>query len=174
MARAVQARRVLPSGARRRTTWGAIFSTGFQALAANSLVTAGSFNAAGLANVAPGTLIRVRGLLVVRSDQNAAIEDGFGAMGVAVVTERARNAGGTALPDPVSQAAADYWQSYQPFIASHSIVVGTGVAQETYTIDSKAQRRFGDLDAIVVQVTNADAASGISFMIALRFLFLLH
>ena len=175
MGRQLQSRRVISVGARRRTTWAGIHSLTWIALAADALVNAGGFTAAGLVNVPKSTLIRVRGILGIRSDQNAGIEDAMGAMGIAVVTDAALTAGGASLPDPVDDSAGDFWQTWQAFVAPG--LAGTSAAattwQSMYTVDSKAQRKLGDLDAIAIQIKNANVVGGLEFMFSLRFLFLL-
>ena len=171
----VQSRRALPSVARRRTTWAGIHSLVWTALGADTLVNAGGFTAAGLTNIPKSTLIRVRGILGIRADQNANIEEAMGAMGICVVTDAALTAGGASFPDPVDDSAADYWQTWQAFVAPG--LTGTSAAATTWQsvvdIDSKAQRKLGDLDAIAIQIKNANAVGGLEFMFSLRFLFLL-
>ena len=54
-------------------------------------------SAIGLA-LRPFTLIRVRGIFTIASDQSAATETQVGALGVAVVSEQAASIGVTAVP----------------------------------------------------------------------------
>ena len=176
MARLVS-RTVRGSAPKRFTTWGAVQSTEFVVMPASSKIFVASFSAAGLANLARSTLIRVRGLITIRSDQQVAIEEASGAFGVAVVTETARALGVTALPDPVADAAGDYWQTWQAWTAPPLMgAVASGSpspSQMQYVIDSKGQRKLADLDAIVLMASNIHATHGAEIALQLRFLFLL-
>ena len=173
MARSFQSTRRVPSvSARRKTTWGGIQSFVYSTVAADTLVLLASFSAAGLANIQKSTLIRVRGIVGVRSDQGAAFEDAQGAFGIAVVTDTAASLGVTALPDPVNDAAGDYWQTWQGLFSTP--IQSTSARSPTqYMVDSKAQRKLGDLDAIVLLFKNAHATHGMQVAVQLRFLFLL-
>ena len=135
-----------------------------------------SFTAATLQDTPRPTLIRVRGLIALRSDQQVAIEGAMGAIGIAKVTDIARTIGVTALPGPVTDAPGDYWQTWMGLISPPvvgAIASGTPGPSITYLqVDSKGQRKIGDLDALVVMVETG-SATGFEIAIALRFLFLL-
>ena len=57
----------------------------------------------------PFTVTRTIGSIWVRSDQVAAVEDPFGAVGFTVVSDKAIATGVTALPDPITQEGSDAW-----------------------------------------------------------------
>ncbi len=152
---------------RRKTTWGAINSLDTTSIAVSTNVLVGSFSAAGLANLGPSTLIRVRGLIDIRSDQNAASEKATGAMGISVVTETARALGVTALQGPGSEAASDAWQTWQGIVAPPTTGASGSTLTVQYMIDSKAMRKLGDLDSIVLLVENLSAANVFEVMVQL-------
>ncbi len=75
------------------------------ALAAASVSLVSSLNAAALA-LRPFTIVRTRGLLIVQSDQVAATEQPFGALGLSVVTDQASAIGISAVPTPITDAGS--------------------------------------------------------------------
>ena len=173
MARVIS--RVPVRGPRRKTTWGSITSSGFSVIGAGTSSILGSFSAAGLANLGPTTLIRIRGLFVVRSDQGVALEEAMGVLSTAVVSQAALDAGAASIPRPVDDSEWDGWMMWRPFVApSASSVTVTGHDQVSFEIDSKAMRKLGDLDAVVLMIENESGAHGCSVAVFLWFLFLLH
>ncbi len=87
------------SGAPRRSTeWiASAVITGSSSLAAATAVLDQSINIA-----EQSTIVRTRGSLFVKSDQVAANEQPFGALGMAVVTDQANAIGITAMPTPTT------------------------------------------------------------------------
>ena len=170
MARLVRGRVPVRAPQRRLTTWGGVQSNSYANVPAASKLFFASFSAAGLANIQRSTLIRVRGIISVKSDQSGGIEDAMGAFGIAVVTDTARAVGVTALPAPSDDAAGDYWQTWQ---ALFSPPIDATIDNELFMIDSKGQRKLSDLDAIVLMFENTHATHGMDVAVQLRFLFLL-
>ncbi len=161
-----------PAKAKRLSEWAAVVFTDEVAIAGASAVLIASFSSASLVTVTPSTLIRIRGLLTWRSDQVAAAEDTLGAVGIALVKERARNAGIASLPQPISDASDDVWLWHQFVWASHSGAAG-GHDNMRMQVDGKAMRQIEDGDAIVITAETA-GADGASVTLGSRFLFLLH
>ena len=122
------------------------------------------------------TIIRTRGILWIRSDQTAAEEEPFGALGFSVVSEQARVAGVAAVPSPITDEQSDlffvhqFWQS--------GVSIGSEVAftnlWTAYPFDSKAMRKVADGDAIVVVMENAHAVDAANYILKFRMLFKLH
>ena len=176
MARGRQVSRVPVRGPRRLTTWGLLSSTAFTAVPAASKLFLGSLSAATLSENPRSTLVRIRGVLAIRSDQQAAIEQAQGAFGIAVVRDTARAIGVTALPGPITDGSGDYWQTWMGLIApthTPSIANGGGGGTIRLQIDSKGQRKLADLDALVFMVENSHATHGFEVAVQLRILLLL-
>ena len=117
---------VFPPPKRAMRWLGSTLRTGAQALGANLVVLDQSFAQAQIAVLGDFTVTRVRGLLTVASDQSVATEEPFGALGMMVVREDARNIGVTALSDPYTQAFDSGWFLHQYWRAAAR--VGTDVS----------------------------------------------
>ena len=108
---------------RRLTEWGASADvTTFLAIPPATKVLDQAFTEAILEDVTPGTIVRVRGVAFVRSDQTAATEDAFGAVGFAVVSEQARAAGAASLPGPITNEDSELWFLWQPLYVTLTLV----------------------------------------------------
>ena len=138
------------------------------ALAANTFVLDQLLGGLGLAK-RPFTITRTVGTIFVLSDQTAARETPFGAMGMMVVSEKAATTGATAVPDPVNEISSDEWFVYQAFAA-----LGTGSVAEpplmAFPFDSRAQRKVPDGATFVVVIANESAADGLLYMLRFRML----
>ena len=157
---------------RRSTQWlGSAVETGPSTLAAASVVLDQTF-----AFGEPATIIRTRGQLYIRSDQGAATEEPFGAMGIAVVTNEAAAAGVASVPTPMTEKASDSWFVWQPFLADvfFSDATGTRNAFRIFEFDSKAMRKVHDGNTGVLVLENANASDGLNYMVSFRMLVKLH
>ena len=157
------------SGRGRLTEWIASANiTAFTSLAANTFVFDQSLTVAEQAK-RPFTITRTVGAIYVASDQTAAREVPFGAVGMDVVSAKATTTGPTALPDPITQEASDEWFMYQSFAA-----LGTASVAENpimvFPFDSRAQRKVQDGEDIAVMVSNASAAFGLIYILKFRIL----
>ncbi len=159
-------------GERRLTAWGSITSTTYITIPASSKVLLGSLSAAALALSVPGTLVRVRGSISVGSDQGAALEEQIGAVGLGIVQETARVAGVASLPDPVTEADAELWNTIIGF--NQKALNSDGTSTKTYPFESKAMRKVEDAEALVVVGVNNHATHGLVVALYARFLFKLH
>ena len=139
------------------------------ALAANTVIKHSSLDAAGFTK-RPFTITRMVGLLSIQSDQNAAVETVFGALGACVVSEEAEIAGVAALPDPTTNPASDLWFLFQNFAAEGSSSTNVGRPIQNYQFDSRAQRKVEEGSDIVVMLANASAADGLLFILNYRIL----
>ena len=154
----------------RLTEWtGRQFSSAEVALAASTFVIDSLFGAPVLAK-RPFTITRVVGLLSVRSDQAAALEFPFGALGFAVVSEKAATLGATAVPDPVTEVESDLWHVYQSFSAGGEASTNAGFPVSHFPIDSRAQRKVQDGENCVAVVANASAADALTYVLNYRML----
>ena len=136
-----------------------------------------SLSAAVLDPSSPTTIVRVRGEIWVRSDQDAVNETGFGALGFAVVNDNARAAGAASILGPITNEAADQWFVHQFFNAGNvGPTTGAlfGNPWHRYSFDSKAMRKVEEGDAIVVMVENAAVTFSFEFLLKFRLLLKLH
>jgi len=129
-------------------------------------------NAAALAR-RPFTVIRVRGILSVRSDQSAAVESQLAAWGKCVVSDQAVAVGVTAVPTPATDNASDLWFAYESLQNLGDIAAGPQQI-ETRFIDGKGMRKVdGDQDVVTV-IETAAISSGCTITTFDRLLIKLH
>ena len=154
----------------RQTEWGGSADiSAFTTLAAGAAVLDQS-----LTTDDPETIVRTRGVIWVKSDQESAEENPFGAMGIAIVSDQAAAAGVASVPTPITEIDSDLWMVYVPWATS---VWDTGGAALTavngfaYEFDSKAMRKISADETVVVVVENASSANGVKFAINFRMLF---
>ncbi len=172
--------RPLRQGQRRATEWVASADiTAIKTLASGSTVNDQNLIEATLLALGlfPSTIVRTRGTFWVQSDQNAANETPFGAFGFAVVSERARAVGVTAIPFPVTDEGSDLFFVHQTFLGG-SFGASTGALfanpWHQYDFDSKAMRKLEDGMAIAVQIQNSSGAHGLNYVLKFRMLFKTH
>ncbi len=155
-------------GTRRPTTWvQSTDETSFTTVAAATAVLDQS-----LVSGDPTTIVRTRGQITVISDQAAAGERPFGALGMNIVSAEALAAGAASIPPPYSNSGDDGWFLHQFFDAP--VRFGSGVGfnniSKTFAFDSKAMRKVSPDDRIVVMVENGSAADGLVFLLSFRML----
>ena len=147
---------------------------GTTVLPASFSVLLAVLNAAALA-LRPFTIVRTHLVVSYTSDQVAASELPFGALGMIVVTDTAAAIGITAVPKPASNTDSD-WFVWQGLIAEFNFADGTGFqgnAARQYIVDSKAMRKVGNDDDMVI-VGQSSATVGAQITIRGRFLVKLH
>ncbi len=174
MARPRQMNLPLQGGGRRRLTeWisGKVNFTDLTSSGGGPLVT---FSQAELRDFVPCTIIRTVGLLVVAADTNFITNQIYsGAAGGCVVREDARAAG--ALPDAFSNSGDDIWFWHQFFAATIDDRADSDlVVSQNFIVDSKAQRKMVDGDALVFMVEGGGEADGFDAALYLRILLKLH
>ena len=172
--------RPLRQGQRRKTEWvqsadvtsatviGAGAATLLQSISEASLLAQG---------LQPSTVIRTRGYLFIQSDQDAAAETSFGALSFAVCSEPARAAGVASLLTPLVDEDADQffvYESWQAFSGGPSTGALFSQPTSVVQIDSKAQRKVSQGDAIVVVMEIGHSAHGAQMVLKFRMLFKLH
>ena len=118
------------------------------------------------------TVRRIRGLLTVASDQQAATELQLGAFGALVVTDAAVAVGITSIPDPVTEVADDMWMLYVHI--GQQVRFGTAVGLEPhwvtqYVLDSKAMRKTPAGYSLAFVIANA-ASTGFNATLGVRIL----
>jgi len=154
-------------GSKRHGEWaGSSPITSFQALAAGTAVLSQIFSPF----VGGETVIRTRGLFSHASDQNAAVEDRVGAVGIGVVSAQAVSVGITAVPHPDTDSGWNGWLYHSYFAGRMGFASASGFnpgMAVDIVIDSKAMRKVGDEERVVVVVQNS-ASTGMVFYDAIR------
>ena len=111
------------------------------------------------------TVLRMRGVLSIVSDQGAAIETQQGAFGAVVITDQASTIGVTAIPGPVTDANADTWPLWLPFQQTNIQSIS-----EQWPFDSKGKRKVPDGSQLAFIIENAAPVFGFSFALAISIL----
>ena len=160
-------------GPRRQTLWfGSADATAVTALGGATALLAQSVSEATLNAFGgqPQTVVRTRGSLYIQSDQVAAAERPFGALGFAVVTEQARVAGIASLPAPITDEASDKFFVWIPWEAASMVdnAASPATMMKIFDFDSKAMRKIEGGDSLVVTIENA-ALGGIGAQFILKF-----
>ena len=161
-------------GPKRSTDWQlGSFPVGGTVIAAATKVLAIRFTAATLATIAPGTIVRVRGMVNVYSDQQAATEHQVGAFGMGLVNEVAGALGVTGLPGPSTDALWDGWFVHQFITQRFNFGDDTGLQPHMgtqYVIDSKSMRKFESDESLVFMVENTSSTQGFEIQAGFRIL----
>lgn len=174
-----QRSRVLPVGVRRgerrKTLWigGSFVDTQIAAASGSVLVTQLSASALALL---PFTIVRTRGFVFFRSDQQAASENPSGSYGVIVVKQQASTIGITAIPTPVTDDTSD-WFAFQAMAARLTFSDATGIQTPAgiyFPIDSKAMRKVDVGDDVVEVLENSALVGGIQCITYTKLLVKLH
>ena len=140
-------------------------------MASNAAVLLASLNAAALAQ-RPFTVVRSHLKWIYKSDQTAALEDYGGAVGAAVVTDRASAAGIGSIPNPWANSDSNQFFVYDTFYNQSGAASDLIGATSFIVTDSKAMRKVGPDDDIVF-VTEALALNGFLLGVIGRLLILL-
>jgi len=161
---------------RRETIWASVPVASNTVALGTSLILTG-LSAAGLA-LRPFTVVRVRGLIALRSDQNANSEAQWVSYGHCVVSDQALAIGVTAVPTPVTDAQSDLWFVYEELANAIIVSSATSVLQHTVSkdFDSRAMRKVEEgQDLISVMETPATGITeGVIFRDHFRMLLKLH
>ena len=156
---------------RRGTIWGRSPAvTGFTALAAVASV----LDSSAVSAVDGETVVRIRGWIGVRSDQQAVNEDYFGAVGALVASDQAVAVGVGSLPTPYTDMDSDLWMMHQYFGGSLVFASGVGITQnamQVFHFDSKAMRKMEPGQTLVFVVENGSSTAGAAFILRYGVLF---
>ena len=168
-------RQFVGRGSKRLTDWTfGLQSTAATNVPAASKVLVASIASSVLLDIAPATIIRAHGVFHISTDAPTASEFQIGGIGIGFVNEVARALGVTAIPGPVTDALWDGWFVHQ-FLAQRSLSqtsVGFASSQfgRTYTIDSKAMRKFDSDVGLVFMAENTHASQAYSIVWFMRIL----
>ena len=155
---------------RRRTDWSATApETSWSNLAAATSVIDSTFV---LLEGQNETITRVRGLLSVDTDQQAATERPHGAFGICIVSDQAVAAGVASVPSPYTEADSDLWLLHQFWATNLRFSTAVGFRQTLmqYELDSKAMRKISVDETLIAVMENAAASHGVDYRLDFRIL----
>ena len=160
---------------RRQTEWIAA-TVNFTDLTSTEISNLISFSQVALADLVPFTIIRSVGVVTIAADVNFITNQTFtGAVGMQVVGDDARASGVASMASPFADAADDSWFYHQFF---HQIIDDRAdsdlIVSQSWVIDSKAQRKVVDGQAIVFLAEGGGAPDGFDVAVGLRILCKLH
>jgi len=145
-------------GSRRPTHW---FGFGFNAFTISASGATLLATAAG--DHADETIVRVRGYFEALLLSATSVGDGFiGAIGLAVATTAATNAGIGSLPTPITEESWDGWLLHRYFGCRGGIVGDSGDSGwEALQLDSKAMRKITEDESFfwAIEVTETGAST---------------
>ena len=149
-----------PRGKRRQTDWIGSADQGLVAVASGASQIVQSFAMDGSDLGADATVVRTRGLLVVKPQTGAADINIIGALGICIVTDQAFAAGAASILGPWTNKEWDGWFVWVPFALSLDVTTDVGrlLISRQYEIDSKAMRKFDAGNTIVVLVESQAGA----------------
>ena len=161
---------------RRLTAWIPMIPIAQTLSGAGSEALIASFNAAALA-LRPFTVVRVRGIIGLSSDQGVAAEDQSAAFGMAVVSDQASGIGITAVPSPGTDRGSDLFFVFEDVVRSMFVASNSGVIpdfMESRLFDSKAMRKVNEDQDVVLTLSNTPISDGTVVYTAGRMLLKLH
>ncbi len=160
----------------RETVWGFVNPDEITLAAASTASLRASFNAAALA-LRPFTIVRVRGVFGIRSDQAGATEDYSGSLGYSIVSDQATAIGVTAVPTPETDRGSDLFFVYESLAGQTTFADATGFTTQSgewKQFDSKAMRKVEVGQDMVIVVETSAISSGAILHNSGRFLLKLH
>ncbi len=160
---------------RRETVWFGGTDQNTTLVAGANPVALTSLNSLALA-FRPFTVIRTRGVMTVRTDQQASSEVQHVYYGAAVVSDQAVAIGITALPTPRTDNSSDLWFMFEMVAAGMRFGDATGFADlgTERIIDSRAMRKVEDGQDIITAIESGVTGAGSLVSTFVRFLVKLH
>ncbi len=148
------------------------------ALASATAIQINTFTAAFIADTAPFTIIRTRGLFTCLSDQSIATEEQEVILTHAVVTAQASAIGVTAVPTGLTDSDSDSFFVYEVIMSAYQFTLGSVVAADGFAArkyyDSKAMRKLEDSDQLSVVIESSATSEGMIVQSQFRTLLKLH
>ena len=150
-------------GSKRTTQWIGPADQGYVSVASATSVIVASFSPAAVGFTSP-TIVRTRGMCSVIPTAFTADEDHIGAFGLGVVTDQAFAAGAASLPRVFDDADWGGWFVWRSFSWRMEFLSGTSVWLTDWSleIDSKAMRKVGDNETIVLMAESQGGAFRVS------------
>ncbi len=112
----------------------------------------------------PLTVIRTRGLVSVKPASATADIEIVGALGFGVVSTEAFTAGIASIPEPYTDADWSGWFVWRSFTYDFEFEDASGIAYPdwNFELDSKAMRKFGPNESIVMIAESFSGAFNIA------------
>ncbi len=148
---------------KRRTQWVGNADQGAVAIGANASVIVANFPMDGSAFVPEATIVRTRGIINIDQPDHTVDQDVIGAFGMAIVSDQAFAAGAASIPGPWTNSQWDGWFVHA-FWGYHFEVIsqiGILVEGQQIVIDSKAMRKFGSNETMVMVAESQSIAAEI-------------
>jgi hypothetical protein len=120
------------------------------------------------------TIVRVRGHIGVKSDQEAADEQYMGAVGFCIASDQAVAVGVGSLPTPYTDQDSELWFVHQYWMGGYDFQDATGFGTQPFSVfpfDSKAMRKMPSGTTLCVIVENGHATSGCQYVLGYSVLF---
>ncbi len=154
--------RTFVRGAKRKTTWIGPADQGSVSVGNGLKVLVSSFDAFAVGLPEP-TIVRTRGVVGVRPTLFTTDQDIAGAIGMAVVTDRAFTAGASSIPGPWTDSGWDGWLVWRSFSYHLDFSDETGkVATDwSFEVDSKGMRKMTGDETFVVMVESQVGVFGV-------------
>jgi len=162
-------------GARRATSWLDVEPTSVTVDTSISVISH-SLNALEQAK-RPFTVVRSHLHLHIRSDQLAADEPQFGAVGICVISDQAQAIGISAVPTPLTDLASDLWFLHGMMSSDFAFLSAVGFdgsSGQSYDFDSKAMRKVNDDEDVIIVIETASISNGAQYLISGRVLIKEH
>ena len=163
--------RTFSRSVRRPTIWGrSPADTAVTSLAAATAVLDST-----AVGVAEGeTIVRVRGQIIVGSDQIAATERWVGAVGMCIASDQAVAAGVASISTPYTDQDSEVWLMHRYFggaVRFHTAAGFDAQAMTSFEFDSKGMRKLPQGRTLCVVVENGAATTGIEYFLQYAVLF---
>ncbi len=178
MARGFVTRRSFRGGSvqRRKTIWIGITPTTTTLDGPSGVLLFTGLGAAALA-LRPFTVIRVRGMHHVSSDQEVSDELQQVALGFAVVSDQALAAGVGSVPTPFTEIGSDLWFSHNMLMTEFLLGTAVGFSGDygvSAEFGSKAMRKVQEGEDIAAVIETSSVSSGTIYQKAGRMMLKLH
>ncbi len=133
-------------------------------------------SSAGLLALRPFTIVRVRGSMLVNSDQETTSEFYQAALGYAVVSDQAAAIGVTAVPTPFTDQGSDLWHVYEATTGQVRVSSAIGIweAGISKDYDSRGMRKVEDGQTSIQVIESSSISLGCNVGHTGRFLIKLH
>ncbi len=154
---------------KRQSTWVAQADQVTVNVASGGSAIIASFDAAAAGALRP-TVVRSRGEVMIKPQAYTADLVVSGAFGICVVSEEAFAAGAASIPRPFDDSNWGGWFVWQSFVRTLEFVDASGFdaqAAWNWQVDSKAMRKIGSNDIIVMMAESQQAAFAIAMHVRL-------
>ncbi len=161
---------------RRESLWLGSTEVDSTLVGASSAILINVLNAAALA-LRPFTVVRFRGHMHLRSDQQVASEGYEAAWAQCVVSDQASAIGVTAVPTPVTDKGSDLFYFYEEMFGRFVFGDATGfspVGGLNKDVDSRSMRKVDEGEDLIGVVESGLGNSGCRLVTAARILIKLH